>query len=76
MPKLPALTGQRMVRALERAGFVRRRTTGSHVILVDPNGKHTVSVPWHAGKTLSRGIVHDIIKQAGMDVEEFLRFLK
>jgi predicted RNA binding protein YcfA (HicA-like mRNA interferase family) len=75
LPKLPALTGQRTVRALQRAGFLWRRTTGSHVILVDPEGGHTVSVPLHAGRTLSRGIVHDIIRQAGMTAEEFARHL-
>jgi len=74
--RLPALDARRVVRAFERAGFLWRRTTGSHIILTDAEGVHTVSVPMHAGKTLSRGLVHDIIAQAGMDVDEFLRFLK
>ena len=75
MPKLPAVTGAEVVRALKRAGFYFRRQAGSHVILSDPGRRHRVSVPCHSGHTLSRGILHDIIKQAGLTAEEFVRFL-
>jgi predicted RNA binding protein YcfA (HicA-like mRNA interferase family) len=50
--------------------------SGSHHRLVhpdDPSRATTVSV--HAGKTLKRGTVHGIIKQAGLTVEEFRAFL-
>jgi predicted RNA binding protein YcfA (HicA-like mRNA interferase family) len=54
--RLPVVTAGEVVRALERAGFVVVRTSGSHHRLVhkdDPSRATTVSV--HAGKTLKRG---------------------
>ena len=56
MSKLPALTGSRVVRALERGGFVVIRISGSHHRLahVDDPARVT-TVPVHAGMTLKRG---------------------
>lgn len=33
MPRLPSVSGERLVRALKRAGFVVLRQKGSHVAL-------------------------------------------
>jgi predicted RNA binding protein YcfA (HicA-like mRNA interferase family) len=40
-----------------------------------PETGRNVTVPIH-GETLSVGIVHSTIKQAGLSVEEFTRLLK
>lgn len=74
--RLPTVTAGQVVRALERAGFVIVRTSGSHHRLIhknDPTRATTVSV--HAGKTLKRGTVRGIIKQAGLTVDEFRALL-
>jgi len=76
LPKLPTATGQDLIRALVRAGFVRRRQAGSHVVLKHPERRLTVSVPAHAGRPLSRGLLHDLIKQAGLTTDEFAQLLK
>jgi predicted RNA binding protein YcfA (HicA-like mRNA interferase family) len=76
MTRLPAVTAGEVVRARERAGFVVVRSSGSHHRLVhphEPTRATTVSV--HAGKTLKRGTLRNIIKQAGLTVEEFVRLL-
>ena len=76
MSKLPALTGSRVVRALERGGFIVIRISGSHHRLAhvdDPS--RVTTVPVHAGKTLKRGTVRGILKQAGLTVEEFVALL-
>ena len=55
LPALPALTARDVIRALERAGFVVSRTSGSHCRLIhraDPARK--VTVPVHSGD-LKRG---------------------
>jgi predicted RNA binding protein YcfA (HicA-like mRNA interferase family) len=52
--RLPALTARDVIRALERAGFVVSRTSGSHCRLihnVDPARK--ITVPVHSGAILS-----------------------
>ena len=73
--RLPALTAKDVIRALERAGFVVARTSGSHCRLIhktDPARSVTVSV--HAGD-LKRGTLRAIIAQAGLTVPEFISLL-
>ena len=72
MPKLPSVSGERVVRALKRAGFSELRQKGSHVSLE----KRTVDqvfktvVPVHS--QLAKGTLADILKQCGLTLEEFL----
>lgn len=70
--KLPIISAKKVIKALERNGFIIRRTTGSHYIL--KKEKRIVSVPYH-NKDLKRGTLAGIIKQAGLTVEEFLEIL-
>ncbi|TAJ89201.1 type II toxin-antitoxin system HicA family toxin [bacterium] len=73
--RLPALKPRDVLRALQRAGFFVHHTSGSHYILKHP-GKPSlrVSVAYH-NKDLKRRTLESIIEQAGLTVEEFLKFL-
>jgi antitoxin HicB len=65
-----------MIRALEKAGFVIVRTKGRHTRLVhhdDPSRATTVSD--HKGKAVPKATRRDIIKQAGLTVDEVLDLL-
>jgi len=53
-----------VLRRLERAGFVVRRQSGSHVVLRHPDGRQTY-VPMHTGEVPS-GTFRAILKQAGL----------
>jgi predicted RNA binding protein YcfA (HicA-like mRNA interferase family) len=76
MTQLPALTGKDVVRALQKAGFVVIRTSGSHHRLEHPNDpSRKTTGPVHSGRTLKRGTLHGIIKQAGLTVDEFIALL-
>jgi predicted RNA binding protein YcfA (HicA-like mRNA interferase family) len=73
--RLPSITAREAVRALERAGYVVSRTSGSHCRLVhsgDPARK--VTIPVHTGD-LRRGTLRGIIAQAGLTVPEFIALL-
>ena len=73
--RLPALTAREVIRALERAGFVVSRTSGSHCRLVHAgNPARKVTVPIHSGD-LKRGTLRAIISQAGFTVAEFIALL-
>ncbi len=63
-----------VIRALERAGFVVDRITGSHHILRHPARRGRVVVAVHA-RELKRGALADAIKQAGLTRDEFLALL-
>jgi len=75
MSHLPSLKGKQVIKALNKTGFVERRTTGSHCVLRHQNGKIVV-VPLHGSKDIKRGTLFNIIKQAGLKVEEFVELLK
>ena len=69
MPKLPSLTPQKIINALEKKGFVVDRIKGSHHIYYHPETKRRVVVPLHT-KDLPRGTLLEILKQAGISKEE------
>ena len=70
--KLPTISGYDAIRALTKVGFEIKRREGSHVVL--QKGIIVLSVPLH--KTLKRGTLRAIIRQAGLTVEEFVRLVK
>jgi predicted RNA binding protein YcfA (HicA-like mRNA interferase family) len=72
--KLPTdLSGLEVRAALERAGFVFRRQTGSHMVLRREHPYARVIVPDH--KPLRSGTLRRIIADAGFTVEEFMQLL-
>ena len=74
MAKLPAdLSGQQVRAALERAGFVFRRQTGSHMILRRDHPYARTVIPDH--KRLRSGTLRRIIADAGLTVEQFAQML-
>ncbi len=73
--RLPNLSGREVIKALKRAGFEERRTTGSHVILRHPITKKIIPVPVHSGKDIKRGLLFGIIRQAGLTLDDFKTLL-
>lgn len=75
MPKLPSVSGERVIRALKRAGFKELRQKGSHVSLEKRVGEQVFKtvVPMHS--ELSKGTLSDILKQSGLKLDEFLQLL-
>jgi len=74
MPKLPSFTPQKIIKMLEKKGFVLDRIKGSHHIYHNPETKRRVVVPLY--KTdLPRGTLLEILKQAGMSKEELRNLL-
>jgi len=69
---LPSLTPNEVAAALERMGFTCYRQKGSHKIYVKDNLQ--VVIPFHS-KDLKKGTLHQIIKGAGVSIEELLKNL-
>jgi len=72
--KLPALTGAEIIAALERGGFVVVRVRSSHHFLRHPDGRTTV-VAAHAGETIGPGLLGKILRDCGLDREQFRKLL-
>lgn len=69
--KLPTdVSGQELVKILERIGFIVNRQKGSHIILrrADPYGR--VVVPDH--KQIRPGTLRHILNEAGLTVEQLI----
>ena len=74
MPQVPSLSGERIVRALEKAGFKVARIAGSHHIMRHPDGRGT-TVPVHPGRDVAKGTLRGILGDVGMTVEDLRRLL-
>ena len=73
--KLPATSGKKVLRALERAGFSVVRVKGSHHMLEHETTGRRVTVPVHSKADLPPGTLRAILKQADVSVAEFLELL-
>lgn len=74
MTRLPTLHSRKIIQALEKAGFVFDRQTGSHFILRHPRTRQTTIVPKH-GRDVKRSLMKEILRQAGLTEEEFRELL-
>jgi len=74
MPKLPIISGTEVVKALKKVGYEIDHQTGSHMILRNKNPPYRrLTVPNH--KTIAKGTLLAIIKQAGLTRDEFFELL-
>lgn len=75
MPKLRRVSGQEVVRALERLGFAQVRQRGSHVVLKKqtPEGDVGCVVPLH--RELAIGTLRGILRQARITTDKFMENL-
>lgn len=73
--KLPRLTASDVIGAIEKAGFLFARQTGSHKIYKnDVNSR--VTVPFHSGRILHPKVLRNIMKDAELTIEDLKELLK
>ncbi len=75
MPKLPVISGIKVVKALSKIGYEVDHQTGSHMILRHKEEPHRrLTVPNH--DEIAKGTLLAIIKQSGLAKEEFMDLIK
>lgn len=62
---------RKVARRLQEFGFLPVAQSGSHVKFRHPDGRWPV-VPHHAREDIGRGLLASIVKEAGIDLAEFL----
>ena len=72
--RLPMLKARDVMRVLHMAGFVKIRQAGSHIFFEHPDGRTTL-VPRHGGEDIGRGLLRQILREAGITPDEFLTHL-
>ena len=75
MTRLPRVSGRDVIRALERAGFVVDRSSGSHYVLVHSNDPERRAIVPYGRKTMKLGTLRSILRQADLSVDNFTRLL-
>lgn len=75
MPKLPIISGQKLIKIFVYLGYKIDHQTGSHIILRREDTPYRrLTIPNH--KVISRGTLRVIIKQAGLTRKEFIDLVK
>lgn len=71
MPKLPIVSGAKVVKALQRLGFFVDRQRDSHVVMkkITTEGERGCVIPMH--KEVAPGTLRSALKMAGVSPEEF-----
>ena len=73
MAALPSVSGERAVRVFQKAGWIKDRQRGSHLILIKPGHPSSLSVPQH--REVAPGTLRALIRAAEMSVDEFAALL-
>lgn len=60
-------TAKEIESIIRKDGWYLTRICGSHYHYKHPNKTGTVRIPFHAGKTLKPGTLHEIFKSAQID---------
>lgn len=68
---MASFKSKEVIRILEKLGFIRKRQTGSHLIMYRQSDKKIIPVPIH-NKDIKRGLLKAIIKQANSTEKEFI----
>jgi predicted RNA binding protein YcfA (HicA-like mRNA interferase family) len=75
MAGLPTISGKDAIKVFQNAGWVIVRTGSSrHIIMKKPGVITTLSIPDH--KTLDRGLLRALIRDAYLSIDEFSKLLK
>ena len=71
MPKLPSVSDKKIIRSMNKMGFIIVRQKGSHVFM--QKRESTVTVPLH--DPVKKTTLKSILNQAGVSLEELLEHL-
>ena len=73
--KVPSLPYNKIIRALQRDGWTVVRQRGSHIRLQKRVGDELLKITVSAHRPVKRSTLSHILKQARLDVDEFLELL-
>lgn len=75
MSKVPSLPYTQIIRAFQRDGWTVVRQRGSHIRLQKRVGNEVLKITVPAHRPVKRSTLAHILKQARLDVDEFLKLL-
>ena len=73
MGKLGNISGKEAAKAFEKAGWMARGQTVSHLVLTKTGARANLTVPLHS--ELAPGTLRALIRVSGLTVDKFLELL-
>ena len=73
MTHLPVVSGFEMVKILTRFGWTPKIQTGSQYIMKKQGSTFRIVIPQH--RELRPGIIHQIMKEADLSIEQITKYL-
>ncbi len=74
MPRQPRVTSAQIMGVIEKVGFEKTRSSGSHIIFKNSAGRR-VTLPSHAGKIIHPKTLSSILRDAELSIEQLLELL-
>ena len=72
--KLPRISPDKVIKALEKLGFSQVRQSGSHKIFKNKEGTR-ITIPYHSGKSLHPKVLREIINSVDISLEDFKKLI-
>lgn len=74
-PLLPQVKAKEIIRVAKKIGFEFDRQSGSHAIYYRESDRRRIVVPIHPGKDIKPKTLYGIIRDMGLELEEFKQLL-
>ena len=75
MPKLPSIKGKKLVKILNKMGWLLDHIQGSHYILRNESSKK-LTIPVHGNKEIPKGTLLGILSDAGISKDQIIDILR
>lgn len=76
MPKLPVISGKKLLKILKKNGFYEVRQKGSHAFVADKNNEISTIIPLHGNEDLGKGLLRSILEDLQITTEELVKMLR
>jgi len=73
LPRITPISGRRLRRVFERAGFVCARTEGGHFVLTRPGALRPIVIPDYDSVPVF--VIRNNLRTAGLSRDEYFRLL-
>jgi len=75
MPKIPIISGKKLLRVFKKHGYIKIRQKGSHVFIENPENNTSTVIPIHQNEDLGKGLIKSILNDLELSVEELIRMI-
>jgi len=72
MPKLPNFTPKKLIKKLNKLGFIEDHQSGSHIVMFNPKSQKRAVIAMHLND-IPKGTLISLLREAGISREEITK---